>query len=86
MDRQHTDRWTDNIQTERQSETDKQSQTTRHSNKPKDIQSGRQKARRSGKEADIQIPIGGKKDRPYQIDSRVRGKFSYPFPFRHALH
>ena len=29
----------------------------------KDIQSGRQKARRLGKEVDIQIPIGGKKDR-----------------------
>lgn len=51
-------------------ETDKQSQTTRHSNKPKDIQSGRQKARRSGKEADIQIPIGGKKDRQSRYTNR----------------
>lgn len=47
-----------------------QSQTTRHSNKPKDIQSGRQKARRSGKEADIQIPIGGKKDRQSRYTNR----------------
>lgn len=51
-------------------ETDKQSQTTRHSNKPKNIQSGRQKARRLGKEADIQIPIGGKKDRQSRYTNR----------------
>lgn len=51
-------------------ETDKQSQTTRHSNKPKDIQSGKRKARRSGKEADIQIPIGGKKDRQSRYTNR----------------
>ena len=47
-----------------------QSQTTRHSNKPKDIQSGIQKARRLGKEADIQIPIGGKKERQSRYTNR----------------
>lgn len=63
MDRQHTDRETVG---DRQAEPDNKTlkQAKRH------VQSGRQKARRLGKEADIQIPIGGKKDRQSRYTNR----------------
>lgn len=62
MDRQHTDRETVG---DRQAEPD--NKTLKHT---QNIQSGIQKARRLGKEADIQIPIGGKKERQSRNTNR----------------